>query len=270
MSPTSGDVSRPTTRRPPQRAVSSAPMHLSPRSRLPPVAPPASRLSTPLPPVAPPASRPPAQSLSSTAHHQSPIKSEGGTINEAHPPQASNPPARSRPRHRGDACSCSASASSATAAPFCGIVWGSLAKSASRAGDPTITNARAGQHGCFDRLVIDFRGKGANATVRYVSQVLDQGRGAPIPPAAAPRSRSWSGVGRSTSKRVPSPITSATPASWSTRPASAPSVRSRGAAPFEGYTTFALGVRARLPFQVFTLDGPGSGSRLVIDVAHLW
>ncbi|MDQ1596268.1 MAG: hypothetical protein QOH40_2824, partial [Arthrobacter pascens] len=39
---------------------------------------------------------------------------------------------------------------------------------------------------------------------------------------------------------------------------------------FEGYTTLGLGVRARLPFKVFTLAGPGSGSRLVIDVAHHW
>jgi hypothetical protein len=33
---------------------------------------------------------------------------------------------------------------------------------------------------------------------------------------------------------------------------------------------YAIGVRARLPFRVFTLDGPGSDSRLVIDVAHRW
>ena len=31
------------------------------------------------------------------------------------------------------------------------------------------------------------------------------------------------------------------------------------------YTYFGLGVRARLPFRVFTLPG-----RLVIDVAHRW
>ena len=31
------------------------------------------------------------------------------------------------------------------------------------------------------------------------------------------------------------------------------------------YTRFGLGVRARLPFRVFTLPG-----RLVIDVAHRW
>jgi hypothetical protein len=25
-----------------------------------------------------------------------------------------------------------------------------------------------------------------------------------------------------------------------------------------------------LPYRAFTLDGPGDGSRLVVDVAHLW
>ena len=39
---------------------------------------------------------------------------------------------------------------------------------------------------------------------------------------------------------------------------------------FEGQTTVGLGVRARLPFRVFALTGPGTGSRLVIDVAHRW
>ena len=39
---------------------------------------------------------------------------------------------------------------------------------------------------------------------------------------------------------------------------------------FEGVTTAGLGVRARLPFRVFLLAGPGNGSRLVIDVAHRW
>ena len=39
---------------------------------------------------------------------------------------------------------------------------------------------------------------------------------------------------------------------------------------FEGQTTFGVGVRARLPYRVFLLDGPGNGSRLVLDVAHRW
>jgi hypothetical protein len=39
---------------------------------------------------------------------------------------------------------------------------------------------------------------------------------------------------------------------------------------FEGQTLIGLGVRARLPMRAFVLDGPGDGSRLVIDVAHRW
>jgi hypothetical protein len=34
---------------------------------------------------------------------------------------------------------------------------------------------------------------------------------------------------------------------------------------FEGSTTVGLGVRARLPFRVFTLPG-----RVIVDVAHFW
>jgi len=42
---------------------------------------------------------------------------------------------------------------------------------------------------------------------------------------------------------------------------------------FEGWTTLALGVRARLPFRVFLVRGaPYSDQalRLVVDVAHRW
>jgi hypothetical protein len=39
---------------------------------------------------------------------------------------------------------------------------------------------------------------------------------------------------------------------------------------FEGYATFGVGVRARLPFRVFVLSGPSSHSRVVVDVAHRW
>jgi hypothetical protein len=36
---------------------------------------------------------------------------------------------------------------------------------------------------------------------------------------------------------------------------------------FEDYTTFGLGVRAKLPFRVTRLSSPG---RVVVDVAHRW
>jgi hypothetical protein len=38
----------------------------------------------------------------------------------------------------------------------------------------------------------------------------------------------------------------------------------------EGYTTFGVGVRARLPFRVFVLSGPGTHNRIVLDIAHQW
>jgi hypothetical protein len=39
---------------------------------------------------------------------------------------------------------------------------------------------------------------------------------------------------------------------------------------FEGLTTFGVGVRARLPFRVFALAGPGGDTRIVLDVLHKW
>jgi hypothetical protein len=37
---------------------------------------------------------------------------------------------------------------------------------------------------------------------------------------------------------------------------------------FEGITTIGRGLRAKRPFRVLVLSGPGRGWRLVIDVAH--
>ncbi|EKA61646.1 hypothetical protein AB4028_08200 [Janibacter sp. RAF20_2_2] len=39
---------------------------------------------------------------------------------------------------------------------------------------------------------------------------------------------------------------------------------------WEGQTTIGVGTRARLPFKVTELTGPGDSTRLVIDVAHTW
>ena len=38
----------------------------------------------------------------------------------------------------------------------------------------------------------------------------------------------------------------------------------------EAQGQIGLGVRARLPFRVFLLTGPGNGSCLVVDVAYRW
>ncbi|MDJ0355250.1 hypothetical protein [Paenarthrobacter sp. PH39-S1] len=148
----------------------------------------------------------------------------------------------------------------ATAAPYCGITWGSLDKSSSLMTSAPIAAVRAGQHDCYDRLVIDIGGKGAGYNVRYVDAVYAQGSGRVVPlmggaflsvTAAAPGSGM---VGNDV----------VTVAGYQTFREVA------YAGSLENRTTFGLGVRARLPFEVFTLDGPGGASRLVIDVAHYW
>lgn len=59
--------------------------------------------------------------------------------------------------------------------------WGSLPKSLNRMTSAPITNAHAGRQACFDRLVVDLRGRGSGYSVRYVSQVRSEGQGAVVP-----------------------------------------------------------------------------------------
>lgn len=161
-----------------------------------------------------------------------------------------------------------ASATSAQAAPYCGITWGSLAKS--KAADPqgNLTNIRAGRHACFDRLVFDLKGKAPGYTVKYVNTFYGQASGEPIPLRG----------GAKLSVLVNAPAYDA-----SGRPTYTPANRSevvnvtgyttfrqvRWDSSFEGYTSVGVGVRARLPFRVFTIQD-ATGSRLVLDVAHRW
>ena len=159
---------------------------------------------------------------------------------------------------------------SASAASYCGLVWSSLAKSNQDMSAASITNIRSGQHSCFDRLVIDLKGKAAGYNVRYVSKVVQDGSGLPIKLRGGAflqvtaHSPSYdSATGKATF--VPdnrSEVTNVSKYQTFRQVAWAGS--------FEGHTTMGLGVRARLPFKVFTLVGPGNGSKLVIDVAHHW
>ena len=74
-------------------------------------------------------------------------------------------------------------ATTASAAPYCGLTWGSLPKETSLSvpSDPTISsavvNVRSGRHACYDRLVVDVRSGGAAASVAYVSTVFNDPRG---------------------------------------------------------------------------------------------
>ncbi|MDQ0864557.1 AMIN-like domain-containing (lipo)protein [Arthrobacter globiformis] len=159
---------------------------------------------------------------------------------------------------------------SASAASYCGLVWSSLAKSNQAMSGASVTSVRSGQHSCFDRLVIDTKGKAAGYNVRYVSKVVQDGSGLPI--------KLRGGAFLQVTAHLPSYDSATGKATFV--PASRSEVTNVSkyktfrqvawAGSFEGYTTLGLGVRARLPFKVYTLAGPGSGSKLVIDVAHQW
>ena len=149
-------------------------------------------------------------------------------------------------------------AATATAAPYCGITWGSLQEAAGQFEAGNVTDVRAGRHTCFDRLVLDMTGDPAGYNVRYVSTVYQDGSGLPVPVAGGARLAIIAHKGATSVPTMPdvSGYRTFRQARW--------------AGSFEGQTTMALGVRARLPFRAFVLHGPGDGSRLVIDVAHRW
>jgi hypothetical protein len=165
-----------------------------------------------------------------------------------------------------------ASASTATAATCTTTTagWGSLPKSLNRMTSAPITNVRAGRQACFDRMVVGLRYKGAGYNVRYVSQVLTEGRGAIVHLRGGAR----------LSVVIKAPAYDINTGRMTYHPANPRElVNVAGFSTFrqiawggtyEGYTTIGLGVRARLPMRVFILDGPGTGSRVVIDVARRW
>lgn len=154
--------------------------------------------------------------------------------------------------------------------PYCGIVWGSLNKAAGDLSPAPVVNVRAGQHPCFDRLVLDLAGSGGGYRVGYTSAVVQDGSGQIVPLRG----------GAFLSVVVLDPandINTGEPTYTPARPTELVDVSGYRtfrqivyAGSFEGQTTVGLGVRARLPFRVFVLAGPGTNSRLVIDVAHKW
>ena len=157
-------------------------------------------------------------------------------------------------------------------APYCGIWWGSLAKKNTVSHTTgTLDGVRAGRHDCYDRLVLDVDDvpRGLSYDVRYVDTVRAEGSGRAVPLAGAAdlrvvlRAPAYDTQGRATYRPADrAHLVDVT--GWSTFR----QVAWAGSA--EGQTTVGLGVRARLPFRAFVLDGPGDGARLVIDVAHRW
>lgn len=156
------------------------------------------------------------------------------------------------------------------AGPYCGIRWGSLPKSVpTMSMDAHLTNVRTGRHACFDRMVVDVRGDIRGYDVHYVRQVYQEGSGFVVPLrggaklAVVARVPAYDENGRATYRP-------ANPRELSNVTGYRTFRQLAWAGTFEGQSTIGLGVRARLPFRAFIVDGPGNGSRLVVDVAHRW
>lgn len=150
-------------------------------------------------------------------------------------------------------------AGTASASSSCGITWGSLPKTSAPFAVGRVDGVRAGRHACFDRLVIDSTGRAPGFDVRYVSTVTADGSGFPVPVAGGARLAVVVHQGATSIPPVPAVagFTTFRQVKW--------------AGSFEGYTTVALGVRARLPHRVFTIhDAATNRSRVVVDVAHGW
>ncbi|MCA1709732.1 MAG: hypothetical protein LC808_43230 [Actinobacteria bacterium] len=163
-----------------------------------------------------------------------------------------------------------APAATASTTPYCGITWGSLGKHSSTQTSAPIVDARIGRHDCWDRLVIDVSGSPAPGYVAsYTPAFYQVGTGFPLQTSG----------GAILTIEVNAPGQPVQHWSVGTHIVTPERLSAGGYRTFRdlvyggtyaGYTHFGLGLRARLPFRIFKLAGPGSGSRLVIDVAHRW
>lgn len=154
------------------------------------------------------------------------------------------------------------------AAPYCGIRWGSTPEYSKVYTGDVITDVRSGRHACFDRLVVDLRGGDVPGYNVEYTAVTEQGSGKKVPLRGAadlriiihaPAYKDGKATYLPKNRQDVVDVTgyrSFRQVAW--------------AGSFEGQTTIGLGVRARLPYRVLVLDGPGNRTRLVVDVAHRW
>ncbi len=142
------------------------------------------------------------------------------------------------------------------------VAWGSGLKTVYHGTGSAVTDIRSGRHECFDRLVIDLSGD--SYYVRYTDEVTQIGSGEPVPLRG--------GAKLFVMAYSPSYDENFDP---TYTPADLDEVvdvtgyrtfrQVAWAGSWEGTTDLGLGVRALLPFRVFTLPG-----RIVVDVAHQW
>jgi hypothetical protein len=162
-------------------------------------------------------------------------------------------------------------ATESSAGSTCATSWGSGATSVPTASGAPVVGAGAGGHDCFDRVVFDIAGPAAGYHVEYVREVVQDGSGDEVPVPGGSRLQvvlhhpAYDEAGNRTFVPAVSPGDEVA----DVRGYSALRSVVYGGS-FEGDTTFGVGVRDRLPYRVFTLDGSGAASRIVVDVAHRW
>ncbi|WP_189040649.1 AMIN-like domain-containing (lipo)protein [Micromonospora sonchi] len=168
------------------------------------------------------------------------------------------------------AAAAAATPGTAADAPYCGITWGSGDKTAGPMSSSPLVEVRTGRHECHDRVVFEFDGPVTGYSVGYGETYTD-GEGLALSPYTA------GGALLRVSLRAPAyDDEHLATVLYRVGDHVANVVRYQTlrdvvfGGSFEGYTTFAVGVRARLPFRVFLLAGPGTHSRIVLDVAHQW
>lgn len=165
-------------------------------------------------------------------------------------------------------------ASSVEAAPraqaaACSTNWGSQTKAGGLLHTPALLDARAGQHTCYDRIVFEYAGLATGYRIGYAAQVYAEGSGLPLGPYTAGgalisvslRNPAYDGAGHTTYHH-----------STGDHVVNVVGFRTLRdlvyGGSFEGFTQFAVGVRARLPFRVSKVAGPGTHTRIVVDIAH--
>jgi hypothetical protein len=133
-----------------------------------------------------------------------------------------------------------------------------------------VVDVRSGRHECFDRLVIDLDEIPTGYDVQYVDESTALGMGLDQPLRGdAIIDVTVTGMDGA-ADRGGDPFDPAQ-RSEAVDVGGYPTFRQVAYnGPFEDRDRVWLGIRARLPFRVFTISGPGHGSRLVVDVAHRW
>jgi hypothetical protein len=148
------------------------------------------------------------------------------------------------------------------AAAACHLRWDKGAKHAGVMVQSQVRAVRAGQHPCFDRLVIDIgKGDKPGYRVRYVRQIVQDPSGNVIPVRGHAKLLIT----------VMAPAAPSFPANSHHLADVAGFASFRqivGAGSFEGLTSIGAGIRVKLPFRVFEVRDPGYKTRLVVDVAH--